>query len=64
MQDEIEMPDEAVRLPGLYRAWEIGCLIRRGQRYSVEGAGATCDGAPLFAVYAVTDEVAAAGDAR
>lgn len=64
MQDEIEIPDEPVRLPGLYRAWEIGCLIRCGRRYNVEGAGTTCDGAPLFAVYAMTDEVTTAGDTR
>jgi len=64
MDEDTDMLDEPVRLPGLYRAWEIGCLIRTGRRYSVEGAGATCDGAPLFAVYSITDEAAAVEGAR
>lgn len=56
MVEDTEMLAEPVRLPGLYRAWEIGCLIRSGRRYSVEGAGATLEGAPLYAIYAVADE--------
>lgn len=62
MYEETDMLCEPVRLPGLYRAWEIGCLIRTGRRYSVEGAGATCDGAPLFAVYAVAEAADVAED--
>ncbi|MCU9848938.1 hypothetical protein OEZ60_13080 [Defluviimonas sp. WL0024] len=56
MFDEPEPRAEPVRLPGLYRAWEIGCLIETERRYSVEGVGATLDGAPLFAVYAITHD--------
>lgn len=56
MDEDTDMLSELVRLPGLYRAWEIGCLIRSGRRYSVEGAGATLEGAPLYAIYAVAEE--------
>jgi hypothetical protein len=46
--------DEPVRIPGLFRAWDFGQLLRPGQSYRVEDAGATEEGTPLFAVFEVT----------
>ena len=39
------------RLPGLFRAWELGRVIEPGADYRIEPAGETTDGAPLIAVF-------------
>ncbi len=43
--------DDLERLPGLFRAWDLMQVLVPGAAYRVEDAGATEDGAPLFAVY-------------
>jgi hypothetical protein len=39
------------RVPGLYRAWDLGLLIEPGHSYRIEDAGRTADGQPLFMVF-------------
>jgi hypothetical protein len=40
-----------VRLPGLYRSWELDRVIEPGADFHVEQAGTASDGTPLLAVY-------------
>jgi hypothetical protein len=47
---EIEA-DEFVRLPGLFRRWEIEQVLEPGSDFHLEEAGEASDGTPLFAVY-------------
>jgi len=42
--------DEYVRLPGLFRRWELEQVVGVGAEYHLEEAGSS-DGTPLFAVY-------------
>jgi hypothetical protein len=42
--------DEYVRLPGLFRRWELEQIVDPGADYHLEEAGSS-DGTPLFAVY-------------
>ena len=44
-------PEEFVRLPGLFRRWEIERVLTAGQDFHIEEAGSAADGTPLFAVY-------------
>jgi hypothetical protein len=44
-------PTELLRLPGLYRAWELAQMVETDCDYRVESAGETAEGAPLFAIY-------------
>ena len=46
-----ETEDDLVRLPGLYRSWDLGLLVEEGQFYRVESGGRTDDGQALFAVF-------------
>ncbi|MEM7530260.1 MAG: hypothetical protein AAF416_21845 [Pseudomonadota bacterium] len=49
---EIEDPTtEGERLPGLFRAWELGRILTPGQGYRIEKAGETRDGTRLLAVF-------------
>lgn len=43
--------DEYLRLPGLFRRWEFEQVIDGSGEFHIEEAGATADGATLFAVY-------------
>ena len=43
--------DDYVRLPGLYRRWELDRVIEPGTDLHIEEAGTASDGTPLFAVY-------------
>lgn len=43
--------DDMTRVPGLYRAWDLGALIEQGHVWRIEDAGWTGDGQPLFAVF-------------
>ena len=43
---------EMIRIPGLYRSWELPELLESGRHYRIEGAGFHEDGNPLLAVYA------------
>jgi len=45
------LADQFIRLPGLFRRWEIEQVIEPGMDFHLEEAGATSDGTPLFAVY-------------
>lgn len=44
-------PGDYVRLPGLYRRWELGRVIGPGQDFHLEAAGTASDGTSLFALY-------------
>jgi hypothetical protein len=43
--------DEFIRLPGLFRRWEIERVIEPGKDFHFEDAGEASDGTPLLAVY-------------
>jgi hypothetical protein len=43
--------EEFLRLPGLFRRWELQDVVQAGPDFHFEEAGATEDGTPLFAVY-------------
>jgi hypothetical protein len=43
--------DAFVRLPGLFRRWEIEQVVDPGADFHLEEAGDASDGTPLFAVY-------------
>lgn len=40
-----------VRLPGLFRRWELEQVIEVGTDFYVEDAGRSADGTPLVAIY-------------
>ncbi len=44
--------EELVRIPGLYRRWELAQILESGIDYRIEDAGETHDGAALVAVFA------------
>ena len=60
MQETHPVPDtEMVRIPGLYRRWELPEVLKNHHAFRIEDAGAHQDGTPLLAIYAGAD-----GDAR
>jgi len=44
-------PDDFLRLPGLFRRWELEQVLEPGVDFHLEEAGNTGDGTPLFALY-------------
>ena len=44
-------PDDFVRLPGLFRRWELEQVLDPGADFHLEEAGESSDGTPLVAVY-------------
>ena len=42
---------ELLRIPGLYRRFELIYLLEPGEIYRIEDAGTTSDGTDLFAIY-------------
>ena len=44
-------PEDFVRLPGLFRRWEIEQVLVPGADFHLEDAGEASDGTPLYAVY-------------
>ena len=42
---------EFIRLPGLFRRWEIEQIIDVSADFHFEDAGTYCDGTPLVSVY-------------
>ena len=50
--------DDFLRLPGLYRAWELGEIMAPGRRYRIESAGLDAGGMALIAVFAAPVEPA------
>ena len=47
----ISLDDGFIRLPGLFRRWEIEQVVDPGADFHFEEAGEASDGTPLFAVY-------------
>jgi hypothetical protein len=43
--------DHFIRLPGLFRRWEIEQVVDDGDEFHISAAGKTKDGADLFAIY-------------
>ena len=43
--------DEFMRMPGVYRSWELHRVLVPGRRFRIEPAGRDEDGAPLIAVF-------------
>ncbi len=43
--------EEFIRLPGLFRRWEVEQVIEVGTDFHLEEAGTASDGTPLLAVY-------------
>lgn len=43
--------NDPIRIPGLYRSWELGQILRPGHDYRLEAAGQTEDGAGLIMVF-------------
>lgn len=54
--------EDFVRLPGLYRRWELTEVCETDRHYRIEDAGAHADGTPLLAIY-VSDSVPASTEA-
>jgi len=50
MQDD-DFIGELIRVPGLYRAWELPQLLRLNEVFQIEDAGTHSDGSPLLAIY-------------
>ena len=47
---------ELRRLPGLYRSWELGQVLKPGPDYHLEDAGETAEGSRLISIYQSADE--------
>lgn len=47
--------DEPVRLPGLYRVWDLAQVVGTEASYRIEPVGQTREGALLFAIYRYPD---------
>ncbi len=43
--------EDFVRLPGLFRRWELNDVVDLGADFHLEDAGEAADGTPLIAVY-------------
>ena len=50
-QTNPDRDEEFLRLPGLFRRWELHEVVEAGPDFHFEEAGATDDGTPLFAIY-------------
>lgn len=44
-------PEEFLRLPGLFRRWEVEQVLDGDHDFHIEEAGTASDGTQLFAVY-------------
>ena len=56
---EMLEPDDTtqlLRIPGLFRRWELALVLQSGIDYRIEDAGETRDGSPLVAVYRCSPE--------
>ena len=43
--------DDYLRIPGLFRRWELEQVIEVGNDFYLEDAGSAADGTPLVAIY-------------
>ena len=56
MQENHPVPaTEMVRIPGLYRRWELPEVLKNHHAFRIEDAGAHQDGTPLLAIYAACE---------
>lgn len=65
MQENDPVPaTDMVRIPGLYRRWELPEILKNHHAFRIEDAGSHQDGTPLVAIYAANDSdpQVAAGD--
>ena len=46
---------EMVRIPGLFRRWELPEVLKNHHAFHIEDAGAHQDGTPLLAIYAASE---------
>lgn len=44
-------PADFLRIPGLFRRWEIEQVLEAGADFHLEEAGTSSDGTPLYAVF-------------
>jgi hypothetical protein len=44
-------PSDFLRIPGLFRRWEIEQVLEPGADFHLEEAGNASDGTPLYAVF-------------
>lgn len=52
MSDQQEpKTDDFIRLPGLFRRWELEDMLEVGTDFHLEDAGETADGTQLLAIY-------------
>lgn len=64
MSDTTVIPAEPLmRIPGLYRRWELPEIFKLQRRYHIEDAGTHTDGTPLLAIYASEAEGDSQSDA-
>jgi hypothetical protein len=56
MQHDPLPATEMVRVPGLYRRWELPDVLNSHHAFRIEDAGAHQDGTPLLAIYAALDD--------
>ena len=43
--------EDFIRLPGLFRRWELNAVVELGADFNLEDAGEAADGTQLIAVY-------------
>lgn len=56
MQEHHPVPAaEMVRIPGLYRRWELPEVLKNHHAFHIEDAGVHQDGTPLLAIYAASE---------
>jgi hypothetical protein len=53
LTDIVDLPgdDDFIRLPGLFRRWELNDVVELGADFHLEDAGEAADGTQLIAVY-------------
>lgn len=56
---ETDQDTDMVRIPGLYRHWELPQILRMHEAFRIEAAGSHEDGTPLLAVFSSGDGAAA-----
>jgi hypothetical protein len=49
--DQEPKAQDFVRLPGLFRRWELEDVLKVGTDFHLEDAGETADGTQLIAIY-------------
>lgn len=54
-KNHLVLETEMVRIPGLFRRWELPEVLKNHHAFRIEDAGAHQDGAPLLAIYVASD---------